>query len=158
MTQWIMALVLVGLIVISLIASVVQQARLIRHRLTDFAAQGWVSEREVELFSGPFRRMRYLFVAFFWGPKRWWYTVRFTRRMTELAYLRSDLTRGLISNGAEHRIHEIIEELPTLRSKALPTAPGVKLLGWRKPKIRRASAPQAVYPGPSGLGGNWPQP
>ena len=158
MTQWIMALVLVGLLVISLVVSVVQQARLIRHRLTDFSAQGWVSEREVELFSGPFRRMRYLFVAFFWGPKRWWYTVRFTRRMTELGYLRSDLTRGLISNGAEHRIHEIIEELPTLRSKALPTAPGVKPLGWRKPKIRRAPAPQAVYPGPSGLGGNWPQP
>lgn len=157
-TQWIMALVLVVLLVVSLVVSVAQQSRLIRYRLTDFANQGWITNRDVELFSGPFRRARYLFVAIFWGPKRWWYTIRFTRRMTELAYLRSDLTRGLIGVGAELRSHEILEEIQQLRPKALPTEPGVRLLGWRTPTTRRVPAMQATYPGPSGLGGNWPQP
>ena len=156
--HWFMALALVVLLVASLVVSVVQQSRLVRHRLTDYANQGWVSERDVELFSGPFRRMRYLFVAIFWGPKRWWYTARFTRRMTELAYLRSDLTRGLVAEGAEDRNHEILEDIQRLRPKALPTEPGVSWLGWRKRKVRRVAAPQAVYPGPSGLGGNWPRP
>ena len=157
-THWFMALALITLLVTSLVISVVQQSRLLRHRLTDYAEQGWVSERDVELFSGPFRRMRYLFIAIFWGPKRWWYTARFTRRMTELAYLRSDLTRGLVASGAEDRIHEIMEDIQRLRPKALSTQPGVSWLGWRKRKIRRVAAAQATYPGPSGLGGNWPRP
>ncbi len=158
-TQWIMALVLVGLIVVSLVVSVVQQSRLLRHRLTDVREHGWLTERDVELFSGPLRRMRYLWVAIWWGPKRWWYSVKLTRRVTELAHLRSDLTRGLVGEGGMLRAHDLVEEIAQLRPKALDTAPGVRMFGWRKPRRRALiDAPPPAYPGPSGLGGNWPAP
>ncbi len=154
--HWIVALILVGLITISLVVSVAQQGRLIRHRLTDHVQAGWLSERDVALFSGPLKRTNYLFKAMFWGPKRWWWSAALVRRVTELAQLRADMTRGLAADGAAMRAHDLIEEIARLRPKALSTDPDVRFLGWRKPRARRRDVPQAQYPGPAGLGGNWP--
>lgn len=156
--HWIVALILVGLIVISLIVSVAQQGRLLRHRLADHVDAGWLSERDVELFSGPFRRANYLFKSLFWGPKRWWFSMLLVRRVTELAQLRSEMTRGIAGEGGQLRSHDLIEEIAVLRDKALSTDPNVRFLGWRKPRARRRRTPQADYPGPAGLGGNWPRP
>lgn len=155
--HWFMALILVALIVVSLVVSVFQQGRLVRHRLTDFVESGWLSERDVELFSSPFKRTNYLLKAIFWGPKRWWHTVRFTRRITELAHLRSELTRGIVGEGAVLRGHELLEQIEELRPKALSTDPLTKWLGWRKPKQKRMPTASAAHPGPAGLGGNWPR-
>ncbi len=154
--HWIMALILVGLILVSLVVSVAQQARLIRHRLSDYVAGGWLSQRDVELFSGPFKRFHYLLKSMFWGPRRWWYTTKLVRRFTELAYLRSEVTRGTMGEGAHLRGHDVLAEIERLRPKALSTDPDVRWLGWRKPRTRPARLPQADYPGPAGLGGNWP--
>ena len=155
--HWIMALIVVALIVVSLVVSVFQQGRLIRHRLTDYVEGGWLSERDVVVFSGPFKRSNYLWKSLFWGPKRWWYSARLVRRVTELAYLRSEVTRGVTGEGGALRAHDVLEEVEALRPKALSTDPDVRLLGWRKPKVVPSkSTPQAEYPGPSGLGGNWP--
>jgi protease PrsW len=155
--HWIMALILVALIVASLVISVVQQGRLVRHRLSDYVAGGWLTERDVQLFGGPLRRANYLLKSVFWGPRRWWYTARLVRRMTELAYLRSEVTRGLTGEGGHLRGHDILGEIEELRPKALATEPDVRWLGWRKRKsIAAPGLPQAQYPGPAGLGGNWP--
>lgn len=153
---WIGALVLVALLIASLAISVAQQSRLIRHRLTDYQKQGWLTERDVELFSGPFRRYTYLAKSIFWGPKRWWYTAKLVRRVTELAYLRSEATRGIVADGALARSHDLLEEIDELRPKALSTDPNVRPLGWRKKKAAPVQAPQPNHPGPAGLGGNWP--
>lgn len=155
--HWILALVVVGLIIVSLVVSVFQQSRLIRHRLSDYVEGGWLNERDVELFGSAFRRTNYLMKSVFWGPRRWWWTTKLVRRFTELAYLRSELTRGVLGEGARHRGHDILGEIEQLRPKALSTDPDVKWLGWRKPKTKvTTAAPQAEYPGPAGLGGNWP--
>ena len=153
---WIGALVLVALLIASLAISVAQQSRLILHRLTDYQKQGWLTERDVELFSGPFRRYTYLAKSIFWGPKRWWYTAKLVRRVTELAYLRSEATRGIVADGALARSHDLLEEIDELRPKALSTDPNVRPLGWRKKKAAPVQAPQPNHPGPAGLGGNWP--
>lgn len=157
--HWIMALVLVALIVASLVLSVFQQGRLIRHRLSDYLAGGWLTPRDVELLSSPFKRIHYLTKSIFWGPKRWWYTAKYVRRGTELAYLRSEVTRGVVGEGGHLRGHDLLHEIEALRPRALSTDPDVKWLGWRKPKRRRTrqEATQASYPGPAGLGGNWPR-
>lgn len=154
--HWIMALVVVALIVISLVVSVVQQSRLIRHRLTDYLTSGWLTERDVELFSGPLKRFRYLLMSIFWGPRRWWYSAKLVRRVTELAYLRSEMTRGIVGQGGLLRAKDLVEEIDALRPKALSTSPEVRWLGWRKPRARKTVTPPAAHPGPAGLGGNWP--
>ncbi|MFV0428200.1 MAG: PrsW family intramembrane metalloprotease [Arachnia sp.] len=152
--QWIMAIVLVATVVISLVLTVVGQAQLIRQRLTDYVRVGWLRERDTIVFSGPFKRMKLHLAGIFRGPRKWWATAKFMRRITELAYLRSQMTRGTVAEGGDDRAHEIIHELEELRPKALTDTAGLRMFPPRKAK-RTAIAPAPVAPGPAGLGGNW---
>lgn len=156
-TQWYMALGLVAVITLFLVLGVVAQAQLVRRRLGDYRRVGWLTDRDLVVFSGPFKRMKLHLAGIFRGPKKWFATARFMRLITELAYLREGRTRGLVAEAGDSRAHEIIHELEELRPRALTDTAGLKILPERK-RRSRTDLPPPQAPGPSGIGGNWPAP
>lgn len=167
---WFLALGLVGVIIISLIVSVVGNGQLIRARLTDFERAGWLSERDVAVFGGPLKRTKLLWFALFRGPRTWWHTARLVRRVTELAYLRNSMTRGLVGEAGHRHAHDLIHEIDALRGKALTDTAGLRLIERRRgrqlppplpdgatPGPLTAAYPPPQAPGPAGVGGNWPR-
>jgi len=165
---WYLALGLVGVIVISLIVSVVGNGQLIRARLTDYQRAGWLSERDVVVFGGPLRRVKLLWFALFRGPRVWWRTATLLRRVTELAYLRDAMTRGTVDQTGDERARELIHDIDGLRGRALTDTEGLRLIE-RWPLRRRplpddanpgpltSDYPPPQTPGPAGVGGNWPR-
>lgn len=156
-TQWYMALGLVALIIIFLVLSLVAQGQLVRRRLGDYRRVGWLTDRDLIVFSGPFKRIKLHLAGIFRGPRKWLATARFMRRMTELAYLREGRTRGVVSSAGDSRAHEIIHELEELRPDALTDTAGLRIFPQRKRKPR-TDLPPPQAPGPAGIGGNWPAP
>ncbi len=164
------ALGLVGIIVVSLIVSVIGNGQLIKERLSDYQRAGWLSERDVEVFGGPLRRIKLIVFAMARGPKTWWRTTKLLRRVTELAYLRNQMTRGLVAEAGDSRAKDLIVEIQGLRGKALTEYRGLPLLprrrkaktkpptgGTARPGPTMSPYPAPTFPGPAGVGGNWPQ-
>ena len=171
MLPWYLALGLVGVIVVSLIISVVANGQLIRARLTDYQRSGWLTARDVEVFGGPLRRVKLIWFAIFRGPKTWWRTTRLLRRATELGYLRNQMVRGVVAEGGDARALDLIHEIESLRAVALTDYRGERLLPprRRRPAVPATSDgaapgpltqtyPPPTAPGPAGVGGNWPPP
>ncbi|MBB1509301.1 MULTISPECIES: PrsW family intramembrane metalloprotease [unclassified Tessaracoccus] len=170
MIQWYMALGLVAVIVISLIVSIVGNAQIIRARLGDYQHAGWLTERDVELYGRPLRRAKLLLYALFRGPRIWWRTSKLVRRVTELAYLRNAMTRGLVSEAGDDRAHQLITEIHSLQQITFSDYAGQPMIPPRKKKASELPPPpeegpggpltsnyaQPVAPGPAGVGGNYP--
>lgn len=157
MTQWIMALALVLIIVLYLIFSVVVETQVIRRRLEDYRRSGWLTDRDVIVYSKPFARMKLHLAGVFRGPRTWWATARMMRRVTELAYIREGRTRGVVGTGGDLRAHELFHEIEALRPRALTEPDGLRII----PPLRRrprVGMPPPQSPGPAGIGGNWPPP
>lgn len=166
---WFLALGLVGVIVISLVVSVVGNGQLIRARLTDYHRAGWLTSREVAVFGGPLRRAKLLWFALFRGPRVWWHTATLLRRVTELAYLRNAMTRGTVDATGDDRARELIHQIDDLRGRALTDTEGLRLIERRPGRARAplpdgatpgpltASYPAPQAPGPAGVAGNWPR-
>lgn len=134
---WIMALVLVAITVASLVLSVWQQAKLIRVRLEDYHRAGWIGQRDTEVFSQPFTRIRLLLVAAFRGPRVWWRTATLMRRITQLAYLRNAMTRGTVSEAGDLYGRDLLREIDELRGRAIADPRGLPIIPPRRPKVRR---------------------
>jgi hypothetical protein len=98
----------------------------------------------------------------------WWQTTRLLRHVTELAYLRNQMTRGTVAGPGDARARELIHlvdqpgpraltdyqglrMLPPRRRRSLPPPPPGQAPGQLTPQY---PPPQA--PGPAGVGGNWP--
>jgi protease PrsW len=82
------------------------------------------------------------------------------RAVTELAYLRDALTRGLVDQTGRVREKELLAKIRAIRKDAVVLPEGRAAY----PSLRRrrigtlaAYAPPS-YPGPAGLGGNYPAP
>lgn len=136
MFPYYLALALVAVIVISLIVSVAGNGQIIRARLGDYQRAGWLSERQVQLYGGPLRRIKLIWFAAFRGPRKWWQTTKLLRRATELAYLRDTMARGTVAAAGDGRALELIEEINQLATggKALADYRGVSLLPPRRPR------------------------
>lgn len=167
---WFLALALVGVIIISLIVSVVGNGQLIRARLTDYQRAGWLSERDVAVFGGPLKRLKLLWFALFRGPRTWWHTATLVRRVTELAYLRNSMTRGVVDETGDLHARDLVHQIDALRGKALTDTTGLRLIVRRRarslpppppdgatPGPLTSSYPPPQAPGPAGVGGNWPR-
>lgn len=157
MPQWYMALGLVAVLILFLVLNVVTQAQQIKRRLGDFRRVGWLTDRDLVVFSGPFRRIKLHLAGIFRGPRTWWATATFMRRITELAYIRDFRTRGIVGSAGDDRAHEIIHELEELRPRALTETDGLRIFPPRKRKPDRLPPPPQA-PGAAGIGGNWPAP
>ena len=82
------------------------------------------------------------------------------RAVTELAYLRDSLTRGIIDETGRVREKQLLAKISSIRSKAIIQPEG--RAAYPSLRRRRTSAlaayPQPSYPGPAGLSGNYPAP
>jgi protease PrsW len=105
-------------------------------------------------------RLRALWHALFVDPETFFATIRMQRAITELAYLRDALTRGIIDDTGRVREKELLAKIRTIRGKAIIQPEGraaYPSLRRRRPSALAAYPPPS-YPGPAGLGGNYPVP
>ncbi|PFG16028.1 RsiW-degrading membrane proteinase PrsW (M82 family) [Propionicimonas paludicola] len=140
------------------IRQILAEGRRIRTRLGDYVQLGWLPAAD-QLVNAKLRTRAWaLLIGITHGPRVWWATVRLQRTLTELAYLRDGQVRGLYDQAATVRARELIELAHQLRPVAIADPRGRRL---NLPRLRRRQ-PSAYqppnYPGPAGLGGNWPAP
>ena len=94
----------------------------------------------------------------FVGPETFVATIRCNGRLPKLAYLRDALTRGIIDDTGRVREKELLAKIKSIRGKAIVQPE------WDEQPIRPCGGdarchrryPPPAYPGPAGLGGNYP--
>jgi RsiW-degrading membrane proteinase PrsW (M82 family) len=137
----------------------VREGRLIRERLGDYVRLGWLPESDPQALSRLRTRLRALWHAVFLGPDVSLATIRMQRAVTELAYLRDAMTRGLVDDAGLAREREVLAKIRSVRGTAVVHPEGRAAY----PVFRRQAAPITGYappssPGPAGIGGNYPAP
>jgi RsiW-degrading membrane proteinase PrsW (M82 family) len=154
------ALPLVIGMIIFVVRQLFREGRLIRERLIDYVRVGWLPETDPIAMSRLRTRLRALWHALFAGPETFFATIRMQRAITELAYLRDALTRGIIDETGRVREKQLLAKIRTIRDKAIIQPEGraaYPSLRLRRPRAVAAYSPPS-YPGPAGLGGNYPAP
>ena len=141
---WYMALFLVASIVFTLVGHFLMEMRRIRARLVDFVRMGWLEPQDAKSFSNPFSRIGILFIAAL-QPSRFWQTWMNMRRLTELAYLRDSMTRGLVDEAGYVRARELVDLINRDRRVAvMSTSEGIV---WpRIPAFLRRLVPKRRQP------------
>jgi len=79
-----------------------------------------------------------------------------TPTLTELAYLRDAEVKGVIDAAGQARATELLYQTRSLRGLAIDDPQGQRLSLPTLRKARPVDYPPPSYPGPAGLGGNWP--
>jgi RsiW-degrading membrane proteinase PrsW (M82 family) len=156
------ALPLVIGMAIFVVRQLFREGRLIRERLGDYVRVGWLPEGDPAALSRLRTRTRAVWHALFVGPQALLATLRMQRAVTELAYLRDAMARGLVDETGRQREKRLLARIRALRGEAITQPEG--RAPYPKLRRRRASAAlpagyaPASYPGPAGLGGNYPAP
>jgi RsiW-degrading membrane proteinase PrsW (M82 family) len=158
---WLYVLVALPLVltaVIYVVRQVFKQGKVLAARLGDYAQLGWLPETDSLVFGKQRLRWWAVMVAATRGWRIFSATVRLQRILTELAYLRDGQVRGIIDEAGTVRARYLVEQAGQLRGVAIDDPRGLKL---SLPRFRRSTAiayPPPAFPGPSGIGGNWPAP
>lgn len=152
------ALPLVLSAVVYAVRQLFNEAALIRARLIDYVRMGWLTPTDPEVFSKQRLRLRALAVAATRGWVVFTATVTLQRTLTELAYLRDAEVKGLVDDAGQARSLELLGAARSLRGVAVDDPRGQKLSLPRFRKPRPGEFPAPTYPGPAGIGGNWPPP
>jgi protease PrsW len=150
--------VVIGMIIF-VVRQLYREGRLIRDRLTDYVRLGWLAESDPPALSRLRTRLRALWHATFLGPDAFLATIRMQRAVTELAYLRDAITRGLVDQTGLLREKALLGKIRDVRGQAIvqPQGRAAYPSFRRQPAALPAYAPPS-FPGPAGLGGNYPAP
>jgi RsiW-degrading membrane proteinase PrsW (M82 family) len=168
-TQQIVVLIFVAVpLVLGLVGFIVRQllkeGRLIRTRLGDYVRVGWLEADDPAPLARLRTRSRALWHALFLGPRTFLATIRLQRAVTELAYLRDSMDRGLVDATGQRRERVLLAQLRELHPRAVISPVGRAAYPWhrlRRRGGRHAAVPAyvpAAFPGPAGLGGSFPAP
>jgi len=151
------ALPLVIGLIIFVVRQLFREGRLVRERLLDYVRVGWLPEGDPAALSRLRTRTRALWHAVFLGPDAFLATIRLQRAVTELAYLRDAMTRGLVDRTGVEREKVLLTRVRAVRGQAvvLPEGRASYPSLRRRPATAPAYAPPS-FPGPAGLGGNYP--
>lgn len=151
-------------VTIFIVRQLFREGRLIRERLDDYVRVGWLPENDPAALSRLRTRTKAVWHALFRGPEAFLATVRLQRAVTELAYLRDAMVRGLVDQAGVQREKTLLARIRSLRAAAV-TQPVGRAAYPALPFPRRRRAVAAAggyapgsYPGPAGLGGNYPAP
>jgi RsiW-degrading membrane proteinase PrsW (M82 family) len=151
--------------IIFIVRQLFREGRLIRERLVDYVRLGWLPEGDPPALSRLRTRMRALWQAVFLGPDAFVATVKVQRSLTELAYLRDAMARGLVDSVGLQREKLLLARVAELRGRAvIQPAERAEYPALRRPALLRRGAQPAIpyappsYPGPAGIGGNYPAP
>jgi hypothetical protein len=153
------ALPLVGGMVVFVVRQLLREGRLIRNRLNDYVRVGWLAPSDPPALSRLRTRTRALWHAVFLGPDVFLATIRLQRAVTELAYLRDAMTRGIVDQTGVQREKTLLAKIKAARGQAViePHGRAAYPSFRRQPAALPGYAP-ASFPGPAGLGGNYPAP
>jgi RsiW-degrading membrane proteinase PrsW (M82 family) len=145
--------------IVFVVRQLFREGRLIRNRLTDYVRLGWLAPSDPESLSRLRTRSRAVWHAIFLGPEIFLATIRMQRAVTELAYLRDAMTRGIVDQTGVLREKELLAKIRALRGRAIvqPDGRAAYPSFRRQPAALPAYAPPS-FPGPAGLGGNYPAP
>ena len=143
---------------IYVVRQVLAEGRRLRARLYDYVQLGWLPTSDVEVFSRVRLRAWAPVVAATRGWRCFVATLALQRTVTELAYLRDGEVRGIDGTAAITRERQLVETANSLRASAIgdPRGQRLNLPRWRRAKP--VTYPEPSYPGPAGIGGNWPAP
>jgi protease PrsW len=145
--------------VIFVVRQLFREGRLIRERLTDYVRVGWLTEGDPAALSRLRTRMRALWHAIFVSPYTFLATIRMQRATTELAYLRDAMTRGLVNRIGLKRERDLLGRIRSLRGLAITQPEGrADYPSFRRRRAAALDYPPPSYPGPAGIGGNYPAP
>ncbi len=154
---------LIGVIVF-IARQLIREGRLIRERLVDYVRLGWLPEGDPQALSRLRTRSRAVWHAVFRGPDVFLATIAMQRALTELAYLRDAMVRGLVDEVGLKREKVLLEKVRQLRGRAVIQPEGrAEYPVLRLPSRMRHPQPSLPYappsyPGPAGIGGNYPAP
>ena len=109
------ALPLVIAVIVFTVRQVLHEGRLIRTRLGDYVRLGWLSEGDPVPLSRLRTRGKALWHGVFAGPDVLLATIRLQRSVTELAYLRDAMTRGLVDTAGLEREKLLLHKVYGLR-------------------------------------------
>jgi hypothetical protein len=145
--------------VIFVVRQLLREGRLIRDRLGDYVRVGWLAPSDPPALSRLRIRTRALWHAIFLGPDTFLATIRIQRAVTELAYLRDAMTRGIVDQAGLQREKVLLAKIKAVRGQAIvqPEGRAAYPSFRRQPAALPAYAPPS-FPGPAGLGGNYPAP
>ena len=157
MIYFTVALPLLFAVALYAVFQVAREGRVIRNRLSDYVMAGWVPDTYPHLFSKTLQRARMLALSPWWGNVV--ATYRLQGAVSELAYLRDQITRGTVDAAGLWRERELLYAIRDHKAAGgLDDARGLKPY-WRKPKPAYALTWQPpTYPGPAGIGGQFPAP
>jgi RsiW-degrading membrane proteinase PrsW (M82 family) len=153
------AIPLVVGMVIFVVRQLFREGRLIRERLTDYVRVGWLTEGDPAALSRLRTRMKALWHTVFVSPDAFLATIRMQRAATELAYLRDAMTRGLVDRVGLKRERDLLGRIRSLRGLAITQPEGrADYPSFRRRRSTGLDYPPPSYPGPAGIGGNYPAP
>lgn len=161
--MYVLALALVLAVTVFVVRGLITQGRLVRHRLGDYVRSGWLPASDPAAFGRLRTRFRALWQALWHGPVAMGHTFLIQRAASELAYLRDGMVRGIVDDGGLRRERYLFDRIAALRAKAVVVPDGrapyrnlIDLLPRRS--ATQHDYPPPSFPGPAGLGGNWPAP
>lgn len=161
MIYLLVAIPLVIGVVIFTVRQILKEGRLIRTRLVDYVRLGWFPEEDPPALARLRTRGKALWHAIFLGPDAFLATLRLQRSATELAYLRDAMVRGLVDSAGLAREKLLLHKIYGWHGLAVVHPSGRAAY----PSLRRRRAVPATpsyapasFPGPAGLGGNYPAP
>ncbi len=155
---WLVAVPLVLSVAFYVVRQVLKQGRVLATRLGEYTQLGWLPETDPVVFARQRSRWWAILVAATRGWRVLSATVRLQRLLTELAYLRDGQVRGILDEAGTARARYLVEQAKALRGVAIDDPRGLKLSLPRLRRARPLAYSPPAYPGPSGIGGNWPAP
>ncbi len=137
------------------VLQVFRERGLIGERLTDYVRMGWLPAEYPRRFSRLSQRLRLLLLSPWWGKVL--PTFQLVRAVTELAYLRAGIVRGVVDQAGLWRERELFFKIHELRARgALDDPTGLKPYLRRKKALAIPDYPPPAFPGPAGIGGHYP--
>ncbi|WP_420174780.1 PrsW family intramembrane metalloprotease [Luteococcus sp. OSA5] len=143
--------IVIAVILFIMVRALRKELQRIRTRLGDYVQLGWLDAREVPNY-GTVRRRSWLVMV---AVRRGWRTLRATlarmRDMSELAYLRDAMVRGVVDEAGHERERELLGQLQALRPLALVEADGLRMeIPWHRLAFwrRRRAVAASHWPAP----------
>lgn len=151
--MWVTALLLVVRLIVMVVKDIRGQGRLVQARLTEYVQMGWLEPGDPDSVSRLGGRIRALWHAV-WRPLTAFpATVGWHSGLTELAYLRDSMVRGLVDQAGWQRERELLEQARATRNRAIVHPQGSPNYPWRTRKQAQQLkqwAPPTQWAPPSG--------
>lgn len=145
------ALPLLASLVVMVIVQVFTERSLIRQRLTDYVQMGWLEPEDPEYAPAVWARIRVLVLGLL--TRSFLPTLSMQRSLTELAYLRDSMARGLVDEAGLLREKQLLYKIRALRGRAIvdpavhPPLPKIPI-PWRR-RGGAAALPGGTFPAPA---------